>query len=99
VSNYVTEGMIPYSFNYLTIEPHSSVKYTPIWLYLDILDNCPSGIYYIKLKYVGSRVPIKLGNSVLNWIYKKPKYIKYMALTGEFISKDSLVYHYEKNGK
>ncbi len=94
--SYVSEGIIPDSFYFFTIEPHSSVKYTPVWLSLDAFDNYPSGIYYIKLKYTGRRKPSMWGNSALNWLYKKPKYVNYMALTGEFISKDSLMYRYEK---
>jgi len=100
INFYVSDGgRIPDSFNYFTIEPHSSIKYTPVWLSLNVFDRFPSGTYYIKLKYPGRIIENMWENSALNWLYKKPKYVNYMALTGEFTSKDSLVYHYEKYGK
>jgi hypothetical protein len=99
MGSYVSEGVIPDSFIFFTIEPHSSINYTPIWLSFTAFDNYPSGIYYIKLKYIGKRVSSIWGNSALNWLYKKPKYINYMALTGEYVSKDTLMFHYEKINK
>ncbi|MDR3628509.1 MAG: carboxypeptidase-like regulatory domain-containing protein [Ignavibacteriaceae bacterium] len=99
MGSYVSEGVLPDSFKYFTIEPHSSRKYTPIRLSLTAFNNYPSGIYYIKLRYIGKRESGNWGNSALNWLYKKPKYINYMALTGEYVSKDSLMFHYEKINK
>ncbi|MDR3628020.1 MAG: carboxypeptidase-like regulatory domain-containing protein [Ignavibacteriaceae bacterium] len=94
---HCVERELPLALEFIKIDPHSSIKYPPVYLDLYYFSKYPRDVYSVKLKYYYAR-PDRLPGLLHNQKgdYKIPMYYFNMALRGEYLSSNSLQFDNSK---